>query len=107
MTPKEFYQGILTGSIGCTGCLINLSITTAIGCIIALFVCHIRPEETYSWYSGIWHALFLVPNWIISLFNSEILYKANHYTTAYNVWWWITISLEVLAIIGGGGSNRD
>lgn len=57
-------------------------------CLAAWLLCDIEPNETYTWYSGIWQGLFSFPNFILSLF-TDTLCKAELYTTAYNVFWWI------------------
>lgn len=41
-----------------------------------------------------------VPNLIRSWFG-DTLYKANHYTAAYNVWWWIFTIQSVLSMFFG------
>ena len=57
-------------------------------CLAAWLFCDIDPNETYTWYSGIWHGVFSFPNFILSLF-TDALCKAELYTTTYNVCWWI------------------
>lgn len=59
-----------------------------VSCLVAWLFCDIKPDETYTWYSGIWHGLFSFPNFILSLF-TDTLCKAELYTTAYNVFWWL------------------
>ncbi len=74
--------------------------------LISYWLCDITPNETYSWYSGIWHGMFFVPNFLRSL-HSNTLYKAEYYTTAYNIWWWSsTIVLTISFIFGEKGNNR-
>lgn len=63
--------------------------------------CDINLEETYSRYSGIWHGEFFFSNSLRCYFNSDILYKTNDYTAAYNVWW-IFIVVSVISFIFGG-----
>ncbi len=99
-------ENFLLPSVGCAGCLMNIVISIGIGCFIASLVCDINPERTYSWYSGIWHGVFFIPNLLRHFFDSAILYKANFYTTAYNVWWWIVVSGIALGIIGGGSKRN-
>ncbi len=72
--------------------------------LIAYFFCSIDPEKTYSWYSGIWHGLFLLPNAIMSLFSDSIYVKAPNGTTAYYVFFYITAFLS-LATSGGAWKN--
>jgi hypothetical protein len=102
---KEFLQGALNITLGVTGCvafLIMRFFLLGIGLIIAHFLCDIDPSDTYSWYSGIWHGLFVVPNFVLSLFG-DTLYKAKDYTTMYNVFWWISSIFSILGIFRGGG----
>ena len=58
-----------------------------VSCFAGWLLCDIAPNETYTWYSGIWHGLFFFQNLILSWF-TDALYKAEYYTTAYNVFWW-------------------
>lgn len=74
--------------------------------LLGRFLCDINAGDTYSWYSGIWHGLFFVPNVIWHWINSDILYKANDYTTGYNIWWWIFTIQSVLGTLFGGASGR-
>lgn len=74
--------------------------------LISYWLCDINPNETYSWYSGIWHGMFFIPNFLRSL-SSNALYKAEYYTTAYNIWWWLsTIVFTMSSIFGEKGNNR-
>lgn len=68
-------------------------------CFVGAFLfCNINPTDEYGWASGIWHGLFFVFNWIRSLF-SDTLYKAEFYTTAYNIYFWIFSILGILFLI--------
>ena len=55
--------------------------------IIAYFFVDISPEKTYSWYSGIWHGIFIPINMIRGLF-FDVIYKAVSYTVMYNIFLW-------------------
>ena len=68
------------------GCLPLIELVISMG--ISYIFCDISPDVTYTWYSGIWHGLFFLPNWMWNGFK-ETLYKAEDYTNAYNVFWWI------------------
>lgn len=69
--------------------------------IMAWLLCDIDPSEHYSWYSGIWHGMFFIPNLIRSIF-TDAVFKAHHYTAAYNVFWWIfTVQTSVATLLGG------
>lgn len=84
----------------------RLLITIIVYWFFGWLLCDIDPNETYSWYSGIWHGMFFIPNLIRSIF-SDAIFKANFYTTAYNVWWWIFTVISCLGtIFGGTGVNR-
>ena len=83
----EFLRIILV-----VGLLIGISM------LIAKLLCNINPHDSYSWISGIWHGLFIIPNYARSLLSPEILYKASHYTTMYNVFWWIILVANQLPI---------
>lgn len=69
-------------------------------CFVGWLLCDINPGETYNWYSGIWHGWFIVPNFIRSLF-SDALYKADYYSTAYNIFYWISSIITVFSFIFG------
>lgn len=90
--------------LGAGGCLFKLTIPILIGCLISSRICDISSTETYSWYSGIWHGIFFFPNLLRSFF-SDALYKAESYTTAYNVWWWIVVVFQCLGLFGGRESD--
>ena len=62
----------------------------------AAFLGVIDPDKTYTWYSGIWHGMFFISNFIRSWF-TDVLYKAESYTEAYNVFWWIFNGLSVFS----------
>lgn len=79
------------------GCLPLIEMVVSMG--LSYFVCDIVPDETYSWYSGIWHGLFFLPNWMWNGFNDDILYKANSYTSAYNFWWWVFSIVTTIFIL--------
>ena len=69
--------------------------------LIGWLLCDIDVEKVYTWYSGIWHGLFFVPNFIRHLvWNSP--YKAEFYTTAYNIFYWIVSIISTFDFIFGG-----
>ena len=37
-----------------------------VSCFAGWLLCDIAPNETYTWYSGIWHGLFFFQNFILS-----------------------------------------
>ena len=73
----------------------RIIITILVYSFFGWLLCDIDAAKDYSWYSGIWHGLFFFPNWIRSWF-SDALYKAESYTTAYNVFYWIFSILSVI-----------
>lgn len=85
--------------------MIRIIITILVYCFVGWFFCDINPEKYYTWYSGIWHGLFFIPNLLRSWF-SDALFKANDYSTAYIVWWWITTVLSCIGFIFGGSDQQ-
>lgn len=75
--------------------LVRIIITIFVYITISSCFCHINVEDTYVWYSGLWHGYFFPGNFILNLKDSSILYKAEYYTTAYNVFYWITSWISV------------
>lgn len=69
--------------------LITLLVILGIGILGASFWCNIDPTENYTWFSGWWHGVCVLPNYVLSLFTGDTLIKAENYTTAYNVFWWM------------------
>lgn len=76
-------------------------------CLLTTKICYINSDKSYTWYSGIWHGLFVIPHWIVSWFSDEVYCKAPNATTAYSIWWWVTFIFSTLSIFGGGSRNRD
>ena len=76
--------------------LLYLVIYFAISIVLAWWLCDIDPAKTYTWYSGIWQGMFFLPNLVRSWF-SDALFKAESYTAAYNVLYWI---FSILSVIG-------
>ena len=68
-------------------------------CILSIKICYINPEKTYSWYSGIWHGIFIIPHWVVSWFTDDIYCKAPKASIAYIIWWWILLVSAVTSII--------
>lgn len=56
---------------------------------MAYFFCDINATSDYSWYSGIWHGLCMVPNFILSLFTDHIVKSANG-TLMYDIFFWVS-----------------
>lgn len=72
---------------------------------IGWLLCDINAVKTYSWYHGIWHGMFFIPNLIRSWFG-DALYKANFYTSAYNLWWWVMTIISVFGFLFGGNRRE-
>lgn len=84
--------------------IIRTLIKILVYCFLGWLLCDIDPDKEYTWYSGIWHGLFFVINFVRSWF-TDALYKAETYTTAYNVFYWIFSILSVLGFLFGGYSS--
>lgn len=82
----------------------RILITIGVYCVLGKLLCDIDPEKEYTWYSGIWHGLFFVANFVRSWF-TDALYKAEIYTTGYNVCYWIFSIWTVLGSLFGGVGN--
>ena len=87
--------------VGCLSFLVVAVPYCVIGLYLSTLLCNIDPNTTYSWYSGIWHGLFFLPNLIKSWLYGT-LYKAEHYTIAYNIFWWCTVIWNGLFFFIGG-----
>jgi len=86
--------------------MIRIIITILVYCFVGWVFCDINPEKYYTWYSGIWHGLFFIPNLLRSWF-SDALYKAKDYSSAYNVWWWITTIWSCIGLVFGGTTRQS
>jgi len=64
--------------------------------VFALWLCDIDPEKSYFWISGIWHGLFFLPNFILSMFTDHT-FKAETYSGAYNFFWWIATIFSTIS----------
>ena len=80
--------------------ILRIVIDIAVYCFIGWLLCDISPDKTYSWYAGIWHGMFVVPNFIRSWF-TDALIIAPCRTAAYTVLYWIFAVLAVLGLITG------
>lgn len=84
--------------------IIRILITILVYCFLGWLLCDIEPDKEYTWYSGIWHGLFFVVNFVRSWF-TDALYKVEIYTTSYNVFYWIFSIFSVLGFLFGGSSS--
>lgn len=102
----ENKENFLAGCAGIGGCLYSLILPSLIACLVASWLCDINSGTTYSWYHGIWHGIFFIPNLIRSIF-TDAIFKAELYSSTYNIFWWITVVFEVLGILIGGFSKQE
>lgn len=87
---RFFFNSFLLGF--CLPIVIALGIEVGLAC----FICNIDASDSYSWISGVFHGLFIVPNFIRHLFSADILYFAEYHTTAYTIFYWLTAILFIL-----------
>ena len=85
--------------------IIRILISILMCCFLGWLLCDISPNKEYTWYSGIWHGMFFLINFVRSWF-TDALYKAEIYTTAYNVFYWIFSILSVSGVLFGGAGRR-
>ena len=83
----------------------RILITILVYNFVGWLLCDIDPDRVYTWYSGIWHGMFFVINFIRSWF-TDALYKATDYTTAYNIFYWIFSILSTIGFLFGSNSNQ-
>lgn len=76
-------------------------------CLLSTKICYINPDKTYTWYSGIWHGIFVIPHWVVSWFSDDIYCKAPNSTTAYSIWWWISFIFNGLGMLVGRKRRRE
>ncbi len=76
-------------------------------CLLSTKICYINPDKTYTWYSGIWHGIFVIPHWVVSWFSDDIYCKAPYSTIGYSIWWWISFIFIGLGMLGGGNRRRE
>lgn len=67
--------------------------------IVGWIFCTINPHDTYSWYSGIWHGVFFLPNILKTIFWGNP-YQARFVTSGYIAWYWVCAVLSVMIFIG-------
>ena len=67
----------------------------SLGCIIVAFIVawfyNFKPDYEYSWYWIFFHGWLIIPDWIYSWFVDSKACKPELYTSAYNVFWWISV----------------
>jgi hypothetical protein len=92
----NFILGVGSGGLISYGIGIFLMV-----CILANKICFIEIDNHYTWYSGIWHGIFVLPNWVLSWFLDGVYCKAKLYSTGYNIWWWISMIFSMGIFLGG------
>ena len=75
--------------------MVVVGLAVGFGMLLASFLCNIDVQETYSWISGIWHGLFVIPNFFRNLLNPDILYKGIKFSAMYNVFWWTFVIIQI------------
>lgn len=72
-------------------------------CWVAAFIVawfyNFQPDYEYSWYWMFFHGWLIIPNWIYSWFIDAKLCRPEMYTTAYNIFWWLSVICSSLSII--------
>lgn len=77
--------------------LFGYSLGLIIFCVAAYYLASIDYSNEYSWYMGIWHAIFVVPNFLLHhCCDTNILYYAEEHTTAYSVFFWIIFVTSIV-----------
>lgn len=79
----------------------RILITIIVYSVLGWLLCDIEPGHEYGWLAGIWHGMFFVANWIRSWFG-DALYRADTYTGAYMVFYWIFAIGSVFSFFFGG-----
>lgn len=82
-----------------TALLFKIAGTIFLSCVVAYFLCDVQPGVEYTWYSGIWHGLFLIPNFILSLFIDGTHVKAEISTSGYTFFWWVTVIIQNSSLV--------
>lgn len=80
--------------------LIGFSIGLAIICVAANYLAPIDANKEYSWYMGIWHAIFIIPNLLLHFcYDSNILFFAKEHTFAYTLFFSIIFTTSGIPAI--------
>ena len=76
--------------IGCSlSIFFKFVLPMVIACLLAMWICDIEPGVKYRWLSGIWHGIFVVPNFIRHIITNKVLIMAEKGTEAYYIFFWI------------------
>lgn len=77
--------------------LLGYGLGIAVFCVVAHYLANIDEFKEYSWYMGIWHSCFVVPNFLMHYcLNSDILFFAEMHTTAYSIFFGIVFASLIL-----------
>ena len=66
---------------------------------VVAYLFAIEPTKKYEWFAGIFHGIWAIPNYVISLLVDNYLIKAQLYTRLYNTLWWILLVISALYYI--------
>lgn len=72
---------------------------TVIYILLGWVLCHVDQFESYTWYSGVWHGIFFVPNILKNLIWHEP-YKATICTAGYQMAFWTFSLISILLCLG-------
>ena len=75
--------------------LLKLLLALGVGLILTIWI-YPTPGERYEgffwgFWTGCWHGVLVVPNWVRSFFDEARLIKASSSSTWYDGWWLITM----------------
>jgi hypothetical protein len=76
----------------------KITLSLAVGFTIVFAMAYFIYPEPGKQYTGFWyglmtggfHGALLIPNWIISLFDSTRIIKATDCSTTYTIAWWVS-----------------
>ncbi len=66
--------------------------------LTAWFGARINPARDYGFFSGLWHGLFAVQNWIYSWFDGRLIFARNYELSAGYKWGWLIGMFDVVAV---------
>jgi len=72
-----------------------------IACVfVTAWLFSIEPAKEYGWFAGIFHGLWALPNYVMSLILDDYIFKAVLFSKMYNIFWWIFVVLSAFYYIG-------
>lgn len=85
--------------IGCSfSIFLHVALPILGACLLAWLLCDIEYGHKYHFLAGIWHGIFVVPNFIRHIFDDNVLYIADNSTSAYTISYWI-FALSTIATV--------